>query len=181
PGFYKLAEQSALCLESQQPGSPQSLLLRGHVLHNLHQFKEAEALARDLVARRGLSFDNGLLGDALMEQGKLAEAITAYQAMMDQKPRPQAYSRAAHMRWLKGDLAGAIELMRMVATASDAREPDSVAWAYTRLALYELQAGDAAQALEMIDAALAVSPEYAPALLVRGRILLAQNRLDAAI
>ena len=32
-------------------------------------------LARKLVAQRGQSFDHALLGDLLMEQGKLKEAI----------------------------------------------------------------------------------------------------------
>ncbi|MGH7525822.1 MAG: hypothetical protein ACREMX_03875, partial [Gemmatimonadales bacterium] len=32
PGYYKLAEQTALCLETNQPRSPQALLLRGHAL-----------------------------------------------------------------------------------------------------------------------------------------------------
>src|SRR5262249_29637084 len=57
PGFYKLAEQCALALETHRPNIPEALLLRGHVLHNLHRFKEAEPLARELVARRGLAFD----------------------------------------------------------------------------------------------------------------------------
>src|SRR5258708_37371443 len=60
PGYYKLAEQCALCLESHQPKAVEALLLRGHVLQSLHRFKEAEALARELVERRGLSFDYGL-------------------------------------------------------------------------------------------------------------------------
>ena len=69
------------------------MLLRGHVLQNLHRFKEAEPLARELVARRGSPFDHGLLGDLLMEQGKLDAAIQSYQAMVDLKPDPQAYAR----------------------------------------------------------------------------------------
>jgi hypothetical protein len=36
-----------------------------------------------------------------MEQGKLNEAVEAYQTIMDQRPGPQAYSRAAHIHWLK--------------------------------------------------------------------------------
>lgn len=69
PGFYKLAEQCALCLESKQGESqsadrplstPRSirsaaLLLRGHALHNLHLFGEAEKIARELVETRGLA------------------------------------------------------------------------------------------------------------------------------
>ena len=41
PGYYKLAEHCAFCLESHQSHSAEALLLRGHVLQNLHRFKEA--------------------------------------------------------------------------------------------------------------------------------------------
>src|SRR4029078_3555825 len=73
PGFYKLAEQCAHSIEKRNPQSQDAMLLRAHVLQNLHRFKESEALARRLVRQRGLSFDYGLLGDALMEQGKLSD------------------------------------------------------------------------------------------------------------
>jgi tetratricopeptide (TPR) repeat protein len=147
PGFYKLAEQCALCLDNKKPDCAEALLLRAHVLHSLHKFKEAEAVAQELVRKRGLNFDYGVLGDALMEQGKLDEAVTAYQAMMNQKPSPQAYSRAAYIRWLKGDLPGAIELMSWTAGASSTRDPESGAWARVRLARYEWQAHDTKKAL----------------------------------
>jgi tetratricopeptide (TPR) repeat protein len=176
PGYYKLAEQCALCMEARKPRSPEAMLLRAHVLHSLHRFKEAEALGRELVAKRGLSFDYGLLGDVLMEQGKLDEAVDAYQKMMDQKPTPQAYSRAAHMRWLKGDLEGATELMQMAVDASGSGDPESAAWFRVRLALYELQAGHFEKSSTLIDAALALKPDYPPALLARGRLLLAQDK-----
>jgi tetratricopeptide (TPR) repeat protein len=176
PGYYKLAEQCALCLETSKPGCAEALLLRAHVLNNLHQFKEAEALARELVKSRGLHFDYGVLGDALMEQGKLDQAVVAYQAMMNQKPSPQAYSRAAHIRWLKGDLAGAIELMSWAAGASSPRDPESAAWTRVRLARYNWQAGDSKRALELIDEALELQPQYPPALLERGRVLLSSDK-----
>ncbi len=181
PGFYKLAEQTALCLEGKAPKSHEALLLRGHVLHNLHRFKEAETLAHELVKARGLWFDYALLGDVLMEQGKLDEAVVAYQSMMDQKPGPQAYSRAAHLRWLKGDLPGAIELMRMAAGAGSSRDPESSAWAHVRLAHYELQAGHTQEASDQIAAALALQPDYAPALLARGQLLLAEEKSTEAV
>jgi len=181
PGFYKLAEQCALCIELKKPHSAEAMLLRGHVLHNLHQFKEGEVLARELVAQRGLSFDYGLLGDMLMEQGKLDESIDAYQEMMDRKPSPQAYSRAAHVRWLKGDLQGAIAAMEMATGASSSRDHESAAWAYVRLALYELQAGNMQKTSDLIETALALQPDYAPALLALGRLLLAEGKNTEAI
>jgi hypothetical protein len=70
PGFYTLAELCALGIEKRDPQSQEAMLLRGHALHNLHRFKESETLARRLVEQRGLGFEYGLLGDALMEQGR---------------------------------------------------------------------------------------------------------------
>lgn len=181
PGFYDLAEQTALCMQARDPRAPQALLLRGHVLHNLHRFKEGEPLARELVAERGDAFDWGLLGDLLMEQGKLDEAIPAYQRMVDLKPGLQAYSRAGHVRWLKGDVRGARDLMRMAARAGSPRIPEATAWAQSRLALYELQAGRETEALAACDAALNLVPDYAPALLARGHVLLARDRAAEAL
>lgn len=180
-GFYRLAEQSALCIEARKRPSAEALLLRGHVLHNLHRFKEAEVLARQLVRLRGLAYDYGLLGDVVLEQGKLTEAGQAYQEMMDQQPSPQAYSRAAHLRWLTGDVAGAITLMHLAIGTSGFRDPEAAAWANVRLAFYELQAGDMQKASRHLTIALTLHPDYAPALVARGRLLLAEDKAAEAI
>jgi tetratricopeptide (TPR) repeat protein len=205
PGYYKLAEQCGFCMEAkaaverakaekakaedagakvqaaERSSHAASLLLRGHALHSMHRFAEAEKLARELIVIRTLAFDYGLLGDVLMEQGKLDEAIYAYQQMMEQKPGPQAYARAAHVRWLKGDLEGARTLMRLAAQSAGQGDPDAAAWAWSRLALFELQAGNAKEGLSICDLALELRKDYAPALLARGRILLAQNKAAEAV
>ena len=176
PGFYMLAEQAALCMVAKQPDSAEALLLRGHVLNQLHRFREAEALARQLVAQRGLSYDYGLLGDALTEQGHIDDAVVAYDHMLQQKPSPQGYIRAAHVRWITGDLTGATQLMQMATNGF--RDPEASAWSHVRLALYELQAGHMQPATRRIAAILAAQPDYAPALAAHGRFLLAQGDLS---
>jgi tetratricopeptide (TPR) repeat protein len=181
PGFYKLAEQCARCIEKRSPQSQEAMLLRGHVLQNLHRFKESETLSRRLVQRRGLSFDYGLLGDALMEQGKLNEAVGAYQRMMNLKPDLHAYARAAHMRWLKGDLAGAIEAMQLAVGAAGAQDAESAAWVNTRLACYEFQAARFQEAEQRCAVALSFQSNYPPALLLKGKMLLARNRFGEAV
>ena len=181
PGYYKLAEQCALCIESKRPNDETALLLRGHVLDSLHRFKQAEVIARQLVASRELAADYGLLGDVLMEQGRLDEATAAYQKMMDLRPDLHAYARAAHMRWLKGDLTGAIEAMQLAARASSPNDPESAAWVFSRLAMYRLQAGDTTQARRDCEAALQFQTDYALALLVRGRILMAEGKVADAV
>jgi tetratricopeptide (TPR) repeat protein len=85
------------------------------------------------------------------------------------------------MRWLKGDLDGAIELMRMAAQAGSPRNHEAVAWAYTKLALYELQAGRERDAQVAADAALRLVPGYAAALLARAQVLFAADRAPEAV
>jgi tetratricopeptide (TPR) repeat protein len=193
PGFYKLAEQCAQCMEEFAPtqtpdpnekpklDNAAAKLLRGHALHNLHQFGAAETLARELSAKRGSPYDFALLGDVLLEQGRIAEAAQAYQKLMDLKPGMQAYLRAAQLRWAQGDGTGAIEMAFQAVKASSPVEPETSAWAATRLAFYDWQMGYGKQALEACESALKVVPFYPPALLVQGRIWLAQGRASAAI
>ena len=180
-GFYKLAEQCAACLEARGSKGPDTLLLRAHALHSLHHFAEAETVARELVGLRERPFDYGVLGDILIDEGKVSEAAAAYQKMVDLRPDLQSYARAAHVRWLTGDLNGAIELMKLAVTASSPNDPDAAAWAFTRLALYQLQRGATKQALDACAAALSVQSDFAPAMLARGRILLAMNRAADAV
>jgi len=181
PGFYKLAEQCAACLEARGSTGPEMLLLRAHVLQSLHHFSAAETAARELVKLRELPFDYGVLGDILIDQGKIREGTAAYQKMVDLRPDLQSYVRAAQVRWLTGDLDGAIELMHLATGASSPNDPEAAAWAFTRLALYQLQRGATKRALQSCDAALSLRTDYAPAMLARGRVLLATNRPADAV
>src|SRR5262245_27576528 len=178
---YLLAERVATCIDEQDPGDLAALLLRGHALHQLHRFHEAEAIARTLVTKRQFVLDYALLGDTLMEQGQLQEAAVAYQKMIDLKPFYQSFTRAAHLRWISGDLDGAIELIKKAIAAASPRNAEAVAWAYTRLASYELQRGDLDRAMAAIDSALSFQTDYPVALLSRGRVLLAQKRSGDAV
>jgi tetratricopeptide (TPR) repeat protein len=101
--------------------------------------------------------------------------------MVDLHPDLQSYARAAHVRWLTGDLNGAVELMQLAATASSPNDPEAAAWAFTRLALYQLQSGTTNRALQSCEAALALQSDYAPAIFARGRTLLAMNRSSEAV
>jgi tetratricopeptide (TPR) repeat protein len=158
-GGYQLALAGARAIEAYEPGSHAALLLRGHALHSLHRFVEAEQVARRLVAARGLPHDHGLLGDVLVDRGALDEAIDAYQQMVDERPDMHSYARAAHVRYLKGDLAGALDAMQMAARAASPRNRESFAWTWSKLAHYELQSGRRDLAQRAVAKALEVFPD----------------------
>lgn len=180
-GFYLLAEKAAEVMEADFGASTEARLLRGHVAENLHHFKVAETIARELVASRGSAADFGLLSDALMEQGRLEEAADALRAMVERRPGAEAYSRVAHLRWLKGDLAGATAAMETALQAVSPRDAASVAWLLVRLADYYGQAGGADRALTAAEAARRNARDYPPAEFARGKALLALGRRGEAV
>jgi tetratricopeptide (TPR) repeat protein len=168
-------------MQARGAAGPDALLLRAHALQSLHHFAAAESTARELVRLRERPFDYGVLGDVLIDQGKVREGAAAYQKMVDLRPDLQSYARAAHVRWLTGNLEGAIELMKLATSSSSPNDPEAGAWAYTRLALYQLQRGTTKEALNSGNAALSLQSDYAPAMLARGRTLLALNRGEEAL
>ncbi len=180
-GFHKLTEKTADVIDAQFSATFDSRRLRGHALHNLHRFREAEAVARDLVKEEGSPADFALLSDALVEQGKIAEGVEALQRMVNLKPGVEAFSRMAHVRWLKGDLTGAAAAVEMALRASRADNSETHAWLLTRLAGYALQAGETDRALALAEEANTRLPDYAPALLAAGRALLVLDKSAEAI
>ena len=178
---YQLADLCARLMELEQPGQPQTLLLRGHALLAMHQFHDAEEIGRQLILMRQEMVDYALLGDALMEQGMLEACLPIYQAMIDAKPCLPSYSRVANVRWLKGDLDGAIEMMEEAIACGSYREPEPMAWCTTRLAALVWQKGDGELALKIVKRAQEMVPDYAQALHLEGRILLGRGDAAAAV
>ncbi|MEO6594926.1 MAG: tetratricopeptide repeat protein [Planctomycetota bacterium] len=181
PGFYKQAEACANAMPVADGGDLAARLVRGHVKHALHDFAAAESIARGLVQERGLFLDHGLLGDVLLDQGRIDEARTVYQKMVDLKPCLQSYARAAQLRWMQGDAGGCRELLGNAAASGSRRDPESLAWVMTRLASLDLQCSDFAAALRAADEALELVPSYPAALMARGRAAAGLGQSDVAL
>src|SRR5262245_51862425 len=178
---FERALLAAACMEKHAPAAPEARLLRAHALVSMHRFKDGEAVARTLVTEAPSWMASGVLGDALVEQGRLEEAAVRYQAMADANPGSQAWSRAAHLRWLLGDRVGAVEAMSRAAEAGDGRDPRAGAWYRGRLAYYALEAGRLEEARRWSDAALALASTHPQALHARGLLLLDEGRPADAV
>jgi tetratricopeptide (TPR) repeat protein len=150
-------------------------------MHSRHRFAEAEALGRRLISDRGAAADFALLGDALYDEGRVTEAADAYQHMVNLKPGLDSYARAANIRWIKGDLAGAIELQTLAVRAGGPGDPGALAWSLVRLGQLVWQQGDAMSATALAARALEYVPEFAPGLLLQGRLLLASDHATEAL
>lgn len=179
--LYVRSELCGQLLEAQNPNNPTALLLRGHSLLAMHQFHDAEEIASRLIKIRQDMQDYALLGDALMEQGQLEAALPMYQAMIDAKPCMPSYSRIAHIRWLKGDVVGAIEMAEQAIACASYRDPEALAWVTSRLAFYQWQNDALELAMQTAARAGKIVPDYPHALLISGRVLLAQGKAAEAV
>lgn len=170
----------ALLLE---PGNRLALELRGLVSMNDHRFAEARALMESIVEKSpDLPVAWGTLSDALLELGKTEEAVRAAQRMMDLKPNLPSYSRAAHLQWLHGDLSGAGESLRAAIDAGGgSKDVEPKAWVLVQAAMMFWNEGDFEGAEAGFDRALALLPEFPPALSGKGRILIGRGDGKGAV
>jgi tetratricopeptide (TPR) repeat protein len=167
-GFYRLAETSLECAEAEGLTGPDLRALRAHVRLQFHAFAAVEAIYTPMPPDAGW-LDHALLGDARMEQGKLDAAVDAYQRAVDLRPGLEMYDRIGWLRWLEGDLEGAMEMATLAVSAGSSQDPEPYAWVLTRLGWLRALQG---QPSPELDQALALVPGYRPALVARGRVRL---------
>lgn len=180
-GYFALAVELVEQMEERHGESDASRLLLGHAVLQQHRFRETEAIANALVADGTNPRGWALLSDARMERGDLAGAIAACQEFVNRLPGPEAYVRIAHLRWLKGDLAGAEHMMQTALEATGYSAVETSDWMRVRWGGYRLRAGEPADALTLADTVLDRRADYAPALLLRGQARLALGQTTAAI
>jgi tetratricopeptide (TPR) repeat protein len=175
PALYRNADACAQAALDQSSGHAAALGLRGLALLNDHRFAEARDLAQAVLARDA---DDpmawGVLSDAQLELGDLDAAIDAAQRLIDCKPELGSYGRAAHLRWLQGDVLGAKRVYaQAIAAGRGQRDREPSAWMMVQAALIFWHEGDYAGADAGFDAALAQVAGYPPALEGKGRVALA--------
>lgn len=182
PELYRNAEACAAEALQLQPEFPQALRLRGLVLLNNHEFAKARDLAQRMLERDADdALTWGTKSDAELELGETSAAIESAQRMMDLKPNLPSYGRAAHLRWLQGDVAGAKRLYELaIASGTGQRDPEPRAWMIVQAAWLFWHEGDYAGAAAGFELARTSLPDYAPALEGLGRTELARGDYASA-
>lgn len=164
------------------PQEAKSWELKGWGEMSAHRFQAALAalnIAQKFTAQVGAQH-LGLRADALVELGDYEAARTTVQAMLDRFPGAPAYSRAAYLRFLYGDMQGAISLMQDAWRAAKPGSEDA-AWLGVQLSTLYLQAGQLAEAEAWVVQVLNLMPGHLAATTQFARVKVAQGHLQAGM
>jgi tetratricopeptide (TPR) repeat protein len=172
--YYDLAEQTlkrALVLAPQDFRTADPLVHMAMVCMGEHRFQDALA-----YAQRAISLGSGNLpafaieGDAYTDMGDYDDAEAAYNTLQAlgraaSSPLALAYmsdSRIAYLRFLHGDSAGAVGLLKNAITAAlQANMPrENLAWLYFELGERYFQNGDLENAALSYRSGLAADPAH---------------------
>ena len=190
---YQLAEEAvakSLDIDSSDFSADTALGTMAEVCMGEHRF--AEALS---FAQKALSLGTGdvspfaIVGDAYADMGEYDKAAAAYGRLTprDMMLSPRAAygrdSRLAYLKFIKGDTAGAIDLMKTaVSEGVEAQLPsENLAWLDYELGEFDTQAGDAASADAAYLAALNTHPGDYRALAALGKLRANNGRYAEAI
>jgi tetratricopeptide (TPR) repeat protein len=180
--YYDKAEQAIAKSLELTPRNFEALKMRTWVLLGKHEFQKALELAQSLnkqVPDDLLVY--GFLTDANAELGNYKEAEEACQWMLDLRPgNIPAFTRAAYLRELFGDIEGAIELMTAAYHRTPPAETEDRAWILTQLGHLELMRGRADNAEPLLQEALASFPNYHYALANLAKVRSTQKRYAEA-
>jgi tetratricopeptide (TPR) repeat protein len=192
--YYELGRQAllkSLDLVSNGPAAASATTHMALVFMAEHRFQEALTWAEQaLELGSGDPTPWGIVGDALTDLGEYDRAEGAYTRLRDpvnpQDP-PSALtstrdSRLSYLKFLRGDGAGAVQLMRgAIRAAVEAHLPlENIAWEYYQLGDESFRGGDVPEAERAYQQGLAVSPQNYRCLAGLAQVRAAQERFAEA-
>ncbi len=193
--YYDLAEQTlkkALELAPQDFRSADPLVHMASVYMGEHRFADALAYAQKAIdTGSGNLAAFAIEGDAYTDMGEYDEAATAYNTVQAlgraiSSPLTVPYmsdSRMAYLRYLHGDSAEAIRLMKSaIAAALQTNVPrENLAWLYFELGERYFQAGDIGNAELSYQSGITADPNHYRSLAGLAKVRAAQGKLEESI
>lgn len=181
PGYLDRASKIVGAALSADGADYEALRLRSQIELERHNFTKVAEYSRELIASSPEDpWNFGTLGDSLMELGQYDKAATAYQRMVNMRPDLSSYNRASYYRFVSGDAAGAIEVMKR-AIGAGSQSTENVAWCYVDLGNMYFKIGKVSDAELAYLSALRAFPGYYPAHAGLGRAHAAQGKIAQAI
>jgi len=181
PSWFAKAAASIERARQIAPDELTTLVAAGLVALARHDFAGALALSERARTLAPLAVDPlGVRTDALVELGRYDEASETALEMVSRRPDLASYSRASYVAELRGDRAGARDLMQQAAAAGGVNGPD-VAYVLALLGDLDLATGHLDAAAAVYARAEAASPGQPQAALGRARVAIDRGDLaDAA-
>jgi tetratricopeptide (TPR) repeat protein len=160
-GLAKECEQVLKVALVQDPGNYDANRMLGALYLSQHRFREAiQAAEKNRDARPADPVNYGVIGDGHLELGEYDQAFESFDHMMNLRPSPAAYARVAYARELQGNLAGALESMKLSAEATSAEDLEAQAWTHSQVGDLYFQLGRFQEARQEYIAASQAFPGH---------------------
>jgi tetratricopeptide (TPR) repeat protein len=193
--YYNLAEEAlkkALVLAPQDFRSADPLVHMASVYMGEHRFSDALTYAQKAIGTgSGNLAAFAIEGDAYTDMGDYDQAATAYNTLQSlgrviSSPSALAYmndSRIAYLRYLRGDSAEAIRLMKSaLAAALQANLPrENLAWLFFELGQRYFQSGDLENAALSYQSGITADTNPYRSLAGLAKVRAAQGKLEESI
>ena len=182
--FYARAEAVLTVAMERNPKhwTAQGLLASAYVAR--HKFADAIMTARELTkALPSEPFGYGVLGDALLEAGRVREAEAAFNKLLKLEPGFFAFSRMANLCSAKGGSKGALKnfARALEAAKRENGSAENLAWCHVQSGGIYFDSGKYDKAEEQYRAALKILPGYYVALEHLGELRAAQEDFSEAV
>jgi tetratricopeptide (TPR) repeat protein len=164
------------------PGQYEALRLLGAIDLSRHRFRDALDIARRARnLRPSDAWNYGVMGDALVELGEYDAAFDAFNTMASMRPGADAYARISYARELRGDLAGALDVMQLAESSTDPHDAEAKAWYTAHTGELYLKLGRLVEAERAFRQAAFFYPNYPHAVVGLGKVRAARGEEDAAL
>jgi tetratricopeptide (TPR) repeat protein len=181
PSYYsRAAEALRRSLELQPEDNVEALVGMGVVSLARHDFAEGVRWGRQAASINPDSAHIlGVIGDGQLELGRYRRAFSTFARMVHMRPDIASYTRISYARELQGDVAGALEVMRLAEQA--AGTPEDAAWVSHQIGELHFRSGQLLPAVKAYRRSAALAPSFIPARAGLAKVAWAHGRIDHAI
>ena len=182
--YFVRAEEALRRALALAPRHATALRHLAYVRYSVHDFQEAARLATSAIEiDSGDGHAYGILGDAALETGDDERAEVAYRRMLERGSDLHAWARLAGLRSVRGDPAGAIQMLTRAIEEGQrsGRPPETVAWAQWQLGAEHFAVGEIGAAEARYRESLSTCPGYHRALAGLAQARAAQQRYQEAV